>query len=284
MKLHELFKYRFDKMNVDINRVKIVRHIGKDINKLIERDLFEYYQCLNKKRRFECDYLISFIGLESTKALFWNVYKVDGEIPPQIRPNFEEYKKEFPQSFNYNTDSIYYNLVKEDGFEDMHRRLVIEWGNSARQWVQNYNSRAIEIIEIKPSSFNKEFPGYLEFTLTYKELEEFINNPIKYYIWKDKLSSVFGIYLLVDIETGLQYIGAAYNEDGIWGRWENHIKTNFSGSNIIKELIEENKIKKYDFQFTILEILPNYSNKNQVLEREKLYKQKLRTKEGFNLN
>jgi len=284
MFLHELFKDRFNQRNIDIDKVKIVRHTRKTIMELIEKNKFEYFNCLYKEDHFKCDYVIVFIGIESTKALFWNIYKVNGKMLAKDNPCIDKYKEEFPNDFKYNENSIYYDLITEDGFDDMHKRLVIDWGNSTRKWIQKYNSRARKIFEIKRSGYSKEFPGYLELILSFKELEEIVNNPDDNYLWKDKLSSVFGIYLLVDKKTELQYIGAAYNEDGIWGRWENHINTGFKGSKLIKQLLDEGKIDKYDFQFTILEVLPNNSNKNQVLEREKLYKQKLRTREKFNLN
>jgi len=48
------------------------------------------------------------------------------------------------------------------------------------------------------------------------------------------LASVAGVYLILDTETGYQYIGAATGKDGIWGRWSKYIPDGLEVINCFK--------------------------------------------------
>lgn len=259
---------------------KLVRHkLPNEIfEKLLNNDLFEQYQCINGKERFECDYLISFIAKESTKALFCGIFKVNGKISAN-KAGVDKYIKElYSKDFN---SAIYYLLEKQKKFEDLEQRVIIDWGNNTRVWVQNKCDK--EVIEIKPKGFVEDFSGYLDFVLPFKKLERIVNNSDANYIWKNKLSSVYGIYLILDKKTGKQYIGSAYGENGIWGRWKKYVKTGSGGNDLLIDLIKNNNNYKYNFQFTILQTLPSNLSPNEVIEYEKLYKEKLGSK-VFGLN
>ena len=262
---------------------KLVRHKSTNhpIEKLIDNDLFEQYQCVNKKERFECDFVISFIGKESTKALFWGVYKVSGKIKADKANLTKEYKNEFP------TDDFklmnYYLLKKQKAYEDLEQRIIIDWGKGTKAWVQNKCDKGI--IEIKPMGFVEDFSGYLDFVLPFKKLEQIVNNSDANYVWVNKLSSVYGIYLILDRKTGKQYIGSAYGENGIWGRWKKYIKTGHGGNDLLINLLKDNEKYKYNFQFTILQILPSNLKSEEIIEYETLYKEKLGSRVyGLNKN
>jgi len=260
---------------------KLVRHklSNECMEKLINNDLFEEYQRINGEERFECDYLISFIAKESKKALFWGIFKVNGKINANKANIKDEYLKEL-----YNNDFsnyVYYDLQKQSGFEDLEQRVIIDWGGSTRAWVQKKCDK--EIIEIKPKGFVEDFSGYLNFVLPFKKLERIVINSDANYMWKNKLSSVSGIYLILDKETGKQYIGSAYGENGIWGRWVNYIKTGSGGNKYLIELLKNNEKYKYNFQFTILQTLPINLKADEVIEYEELYKEKFGSR-AFGLN
>lgn len=263
------------------NSFKLVRHksIEHPIEELIDRDLFEQYNCVHGKDRYDCDYVIVFIGKESTKALFWGVYKVNGKIKASEANLTEEYKKEF-SSDDFKSKK-YYLLEKQNNYNDLEQRVIIEWGEGTRAWVQKKCDK--EVIEIKPRGFVEDFPGYLDFVLPFKKLEQIIKNYESNYKWKNKLSSVYGIYLILDRKTGKQYIGSAYGENGIWGRWENYVNSGSGGNDLLDKLIENNENYKYNFQFTILQTLPSNLKSDEVVGYETLYKEKLGSK-TFGLN
>ena len=123
----------------------------------------------------------------------------------------------------------------------------------------------------------------MDFTLSYNELKKISEYPEANKRWIDKLSSVNGIYLILDKKTGNQYIGSAYGANGIWGRWNSYVK-NYHGEN--KRLIEllKNDNNYYaNFQWTILETLPANLSKEKIISYETKYKEKLGTR-AFGLN
>ena len=105
-----------------------------------------------------------------------------------------------------------------------------------------------------------------------------------YEAWHTALSSIYAIYLIVDKETGKQYVGSAYNvENGLLGRWSCYVSTLHGGNKRMEELIREHPERYHNFQFSILQILPKTLEQNAVTEIENRYKKKLLSKE-FGLN
>lgn len=60
------------------------------------------------------------------------------------------------------------------------------------------------------------FTDYDSIELTFDELQEVIEG--HYLDYYKALSSVKGIYMIIDGNTGKLYVGSAYGEEGIWGR------------------------------------------------------------------
>lgn len=98
------------------------------------------------------------------------------------------------------------------------------------------------------------------------------------------MSITKGIYLISDINTGKLYVGSAYGENGIWGRWTDYVKSNGHGNNkTLKELIETENDYAKNFTFSILMLLPKTITPNEAIKKETLYKNKLGTN-SFGLN
>jgi hypothetical protein len=134
-------------------RIKIVRHKDKrcDLNALSRRDFESGYQAYQARPVFNCDYIVSCIGLPNSTARFIGVYRVNGqrparEVPPP--PDFRYLELFFPRG-RAEADHIWYDLTKLDGFEDLEDRAVIAWGASALSWAQWATlERDKEIIEM----------------------------------------------------------------------------------------------------------------------------------------
>ncbi|MCK5407604.1 MAG: GIY-YIG nuclease family protein [Candidatus Krumholzibacteria bacterium] len=97
------------------------------------------------------------------------------------------------------------------------------------------------------------------------------------------LSAVCGVYLIVDQNTGKQYVGSAYGEKGILGRWTNYAKTGHGGNNQLKKLMEWDPMYAENFNFTILRTLSKTLTQAEIIDYERLYKSKLGTR-AFGLN
>lgn len=88
----------------------------------------------------------------------------------------------------------------------MEERLVIDWGGSTLSWCQSrLDKDVVKILQIE----QKVFPGYEKVILKFGELENMVNNPAEYRQWEAMLTNVYGVYLILDMTDGRQYVGSA---------------------------------------------------------------------------
>jgi hypothetical protein len=259
-------------------RVKFIRHQDPryDIRELLRAGLFEVYQQFQSKPVFDCDYIVSFLGESRSRARLIGVYRVAGKHPTGTKTLPPEFTLQMDVA-----DAYCYDLIKEAGYEDLEERVVIEWGASTRSWHQWLSAR--EVVEILPKGYVREFPGYLDFVLTYDELRDIVNNPSANREWHMMLAGVAGVYLITDASTGMQYVGSAYGEAGILGRWITYVSTPHGGNDQLRDLLALNPAHARNFGFTILRTLPKTLTNKEVIAYEVLYKKKLGSR-AFGLN
>jgi hypothetical protein len=281
MNIIELLEMR----GLDINdRIKMLRHqvSGFDLHDIYKqnRSHFEVYQSTQGKFSLNCDYVVSFIGAPHGHAVFVGVYKIEGDKP------MSEIK--LPRNFPYmeliEGARTWYDMVRCDGYEDLIDRVVIDWGQSERSWHQWLKpDKPKEIVEIRPTGYVKHFPGFLELSLKFADLKTMIQNPVANREWHILLKSVAGVYLILDRKTGKQYVGAAYGADGILGRWRAYAETGHGGNKQLIELLRKNPGNANNLCFSILHTLPKSSTKDEALEWERQFKNKLGAR-AFGLN
>ena len=285
--IQELLKGRneeFDK--ADVKRIRMIRHKDSRKEKIIggksfemslydiylyENEAFLTYQSEQLVKKFEnVDYLVSFIGEESTSSRFVGVYKNNG-----IR-----------QMLSDNKDEAYarFDIQELPGFELLKERVVIDWINPI-QWLQHYNE--MPVIRIDRGLMENNLPVFVRYedvVLNYTQLQAIINsnNPE----WKLRLESCNCIYMILDKGTGKQYVGSTYNTKGIWGRWSDYAKNGHGDDVELKKCLEADpKYAEKYFQWCILETLPIKILQDQAIERESLYKRKFGTRtHGLNKN
>jgi len=267
-------------------KTKLVRHKDKryDVWDLYKNNCLEIYQGVQNKPRFhECEFIISFLGLENSKSLLIGIYKKISQKSIDEMSNIQEIRNVFRDTTE---NDFFYDFEKLAGFEDLETRIVIDWGKAAISWEQ-WITNEKEIVEILPKGkLIKEFTDFYDVILDFHDLKTLINNPETNRIWYNKLSTVSGIYLILDDLTGKQYIGSAYGKEGIWGRWVEYVKTNGHGNNIeLKRIIENDNEYFHNFRFTILRTLDKSLSDKEVIEYENLYKEKFGTrKHGYTKN
>lgn len=273
------------KAGLDPSRVKLIRHPlarlkSKAQNgELKEKDIVLAYT-QQQKNGFSngFDYWCVFVGDKSTLAKFYACYKVKGSIssatPDMLPPDCL-----CPEWYN-GTDA-FFDLEYMDCLKEYENRLVIDWGPSARSWAQKGTSEK-PIVSIYTDE-KKYFAGFETLVLTYDELKKIVDTSQMDETWYTALSSVYAIYLIVDVVSGQQYVGSAYGNDGLWGRWETYIRTLHGGNKKIIELLNADPERYHQFQFSVLQILPKTARPQDVIDIESLYKKKLRTIE-FGLN
>lgn len=177
-----------------------------------------------------------------------------------------------------------YRTIEMNGFNDLKERMIVKWGEGTRSWAQWLHREGNkEIVEVLPINYIMDFPGYYDFSLSYDQLSSMVNNPESNREWQRMLSSVFGIYIILDKRTGNQYIGSAYGKNGIWGRWRNYVKNPNGGNIELAELLKKHPSGYKNFQFSILRVLESGSTKNDVISQEVIVKNKLGSR-AFGLN
>ncbi|MEB2780202.1 GIY-YIG nuclease family protein [Algoriphagus sp. C2-6-M1] len=248
------------------SKVKLVRHKDsrQDVYNLYKtnRPKFLEYQNVNTKDVFKgVDYIVTFIGEKGVMARFIGVYKVE--------------------STTLKEDHFEYSMTEVcSHFDDLKERVIIKWNNaiSWHQWIKN----EMEVVEIHPGLHYRQFRDFFDFILTFDELKGIVAN--QYRDWEKMLSSTKGIYLISDTKTGKLYVGSAYGEYGIWGRWCKYVLTNGHGDNkMLKELIKNEFNYGSHFQFSILMLLPKTITPDETIRMERLFKNKLGTN-SFGLN
>ncbi|WP_111857982.1 GIY-YIG nuclease family protein [Acinetobacter sp. CFCC 10889] len=219
----------------------------------------------NKKERFIKNNIVSFAQINGNSFLFGGIFHIKERTE-------NAYKVEYSQQY-----------------QDLIGRLIIEYNGDNQRgtvFLPKYIFKNSIIKGIYETRYRGEkFQGFENINHSFIEIEVIVKNKLN--DWKAALSSVFGIYLITDTATGMHYIGSAYGEHGIWGRWINYVY-NFHGNN--KDLIElfgskgESYIKNH-FKFAILEVIPSSKSIDEVITKESLWKKKLLTRQfGYNCN
>ena len=260
--------------------IKLVRHKDHrvDVDALLRGGHIQTYQSIQGSPIFNCDYVVSFMGMDGSQARLLGVYRVGGHR--QVRKSDIAM---LPCRDLVGKTDLIYELDEVPGFEDFKDRLIIDWGRNAISWHQWLTDKPV--VEILPKGRRKPFPGYLDFVLTLEDLKTICNNPSSNKDWHQALSAVAGIYIIVEDKSGLQYIGSAYGKDGILGRWMSYARTGHGGNAKLKAALKDGAFAKKDLRFSILRTLPKTLTMTEVVGYESQYKEKLGTRAfGLNLN
>lgn len=137
----------------------------------------------------------------------------------------------------------------------------------------------INLLEITRETAKQIFPGYDQVNVSWKDLANCIESDS----WKTALENQKGVYLITDKSNGKHYVGSAYGQDMILGRWRNYVQNGHGGNKDLKALgfdyIKEN------FQYSILEIFKSTTDDNTIIDRESWWKEVLMTRDfGYNKN
>ncbi len=123
-------------------RIKVVRHQDKrrDLFALeMDAQRFDEWQKYQSRAIFDCDYIVSFIGLPRSRARFYGVFRVGECMPATKRPS------EFAGPGNW-----YYELERVPAFDDLKGRLIIEWDGVATSWHrwldEAHDKKVVEIL------------------------------------------------------------------------------------------------------------------------------------------
>jgi hypothetical protein len=275
--------------NANESRIKLVRHSSEvkpdsfiynkykgSVYKLYRTDyaLFKEWQSEQSDSIMKnVDYLVVFLAEEGCECRFIGVYRNYG-----------------PKRATGNGVSEY-AIEEVEGFEGLKDKVVIDWGKGTLSWMQNWQStkNVRRIDQVNTGDDIPYFIRYEDVILSFSQLQKVVEDKE----WKSKLESLNCVYMILDKETGKQYVGVTYKDmkpgikNGILGRWTEYAKTGHGNNKLLVALLAEKGISYADqnFQWTILETLPLNVTPKVAIDRESLYKKKFGTREhGYNEN
>jgi hypothetical protein len=288
MNLNDLL--RLEGFPVDNATICLMRHTPRELGDyLIDPHIFNFYTSIQKRGRLDpYQYVIAFVVGDTGKTIFKGMYEVQGKSQLQ---SFHYESLALPsallthyQELEASGECNFYAITRSTALASYEGRLVVDWGKAAIAWFQKYSaSKPKNVLEILPAGFFRPFDSYLSVSLTRPELEYLFAHANANPDWESHLSRVAGIYLILDEETGDQYIGSASGGKGIWGRWSNYAANPTGGNIKLKSLLHSSPDAYRRFRYSLLEVMPGNALKEEVLRKESLYKKKFGTR-AFGLN
>ena len=179
-------------------------------------------------------------------------------------------------------DGVGYEYETIGDYSKYFGRLIIRFKNKGQNLIRKAESviHDCEVVKILPDVFDEDiFPGYENVNISWEELSRVIRKDS----WKTALQNQKGVYLITDTKTGKMYVGSAYGENMILGRWKNYVE-NYHGGNVELKKINPDYIKKH-FRYSILDIFKSTIADEVIINRESWWKKVLLTREfGYNNN
>ncbi len=167
-------------------------------------------------------------------------------------------------------------------YEKYFGRLIVRFKNKSQTMIRLATSviDECEVVKILPDTFDNDiFPGYDKVNISWRALSRVISKES----WRTALQNQKGVYLITDISNGKMYVGSAYGEYMILGRWESYVKTGHGGNKDLKK-VKFDYIKK-NFRYSILDIFKSTVDDKVIIEKENWWKEVLLTRKyGYNNN
>lgn len=264
----------------DTAKTRLVRHCHE---RKYQRSL--YHDAIHRNARFEqyqagqsnrqvikqmcsAEVLASFVVDPGGATVFVGLWRVKGsqkEHLPDPYRNLPERPKD---------GSTIIDLERMVALDDYCGRIIVDWGDGARAWVQYADRNDKQILEIHRRPEEPRFPGFARFVCGLHELDAL---PIA---WLEPLRANRGVYLLVHRTSGAQYVGSATGADGFLGRWRGY-SDGHGGNTAMRELAH----RADDYDIKILETVGSSATLEDVYGLESLWKEKLGSRvQGLNRN
>ena len=269
------------KAGLEPPKVKLIRHAltDKGFKSCYDQNMVLEYtrqQKVGFSKGYE--YWAVFISDKGNYAKLYALYKVGEAVPDTL----DVMPIGFPHKEWFQGNAAYFDLQYVDQLQEYEGRLIIDWGKSARMWHQKGTTEK-PVVAIEAAN-KQPFPGFENLILTFDQLKEVIENDADYEQWRTALASINAVYLIVDTENGMQYVGSAYGQDGLLGRWSCYVDLFHGNNKLMKELICAHPERYQHFQFSILQILSKTATDDEVIHTEALWKKKLQTMAPFGMN
>lgn len=286
---------------IDPEIVVVFRHrpVERELQKVlpwlaVERpELFNAYQQTQGGTRVESSlkrlvgngYVASFIGHEPGRALFVGLYKIESSSPltpaefraASVYQELNSFGGTFwftEEMANQGRSAVeWFNLTATDFYSSWKGKLVVNWPPPERSWWRRAHNNDLSIHAIREeSAFDAKMPEWDEINLTWDELKILPSR------WKQLMSQWRGIYYIFDVSDCKGYVGSAYGESNLIGRWENYGATGHGGNKLLRNRDPVN------FRFSILQRVSPDLAVSDVVRIETSWKERLHTYAPQGLN
>ncbi len=282
--------------DIDPRHVLVLRHRPNEpeLNKILpwlaaeEPDVFNAYQQTQGERVERAmqamtgtGYVASFIGQEPGKALFVGLYSI-GESKPLSREEFwqvPEYVKLKTFGMRGFADErasasvLWFDLVLTDFYAHWKGKLIIGWPPPERSWWRRAHRNEFPVIAVlEDSALAAALPEWDEIDFTWEALQIL---PARLQF---KLSEWRGIYYIFDTLDEKGYVGSAYGESKLLGRWLDYANRGDGGNKLLRQREPQN------FRFTILQRVSPDMDADDVVCLESSWKRRLHTRHPHGLN
>jgi hypothetical protein len=293
MNLNDLFQTQ----QIDPRNVLVLRHRPHEpeLRKVLpwlaaeKPAVFNAYQ-QTQGERLECvmDAMVgsglvaSFIGHEPGKALFVGLYSIVASKPLTYEqfwkvPAYVEMKafgmKGWVRENSDKTSKLWFDLKRRDFYEPWQGKLVVSWPPPERSWWRRAHRNEIPVSAIlEESALASAMPEWNEVKFTWADLGIL---PTR---WRSALAQWRGIYYIFDRSDGKGYVGSAYGEANLLGRWRHYGARGHGGNALLRLRNPEN------FLFTILQRVSPDMDAADIIKLESSWKQRLHTRQPYGLN
>ena len=159
-----------------------------------------------------------------------------------------------------------FNLQLLPSLADLRGRLIVT-RPSGRPYMRLAENCELPVIAVERSArFSPPAPNWKDFVVTGDEMRGLPRD------WQARLREWRGIYHIVDASDGARYIGAAYGEANLLGRWQAHVDGEIG---VTVELAQRDPSS---FRFSILELVAPTAPADLVLQAEVNWKVRLDTR------
>jgi len=170
--------------------------------------------------------------------------------------------------------TLFFDLQLQDSLAQWKGKLVLEWRGGERSWWRWANRNVLRVHAIlEESALAAAPPPWDEMRFSWNELQVLPQR------WRNALEHWRGIYFILDESDGRGYVGSAYSNTNILGRWLGYAATGHGGN------VQLRNRDPQRFRFSILERVSPDMPADEVIRREASWKLRLHTREyGLNSN
>jgi len=247
-----------------------------------EQSFMDYQSSHGPRTEAACrrvEFIASFVADGSNRALFVGLFRITGSERVEgsrwlTNPRLRELVDPDVRERRDRSELLWFHQERVQSFyPEWTGCLCVAWPPPERAWFRRAERNVLPVIAIhEEQALVPRLADWDQLVFGWQELN---NLPRRH---SDLLESWRGIYLIKDLKDGRCYVGSAYGQDNLLGRWLSYGRSGHGGNVLLRDRTAET------FQFSILERLAETADPRQVIARENSWKSRLGTRAPHGLN